>query len=75
MMTCTYCEGQPSCLLLPIHTAVGDYYPIPNGSTTCSDCGAHPNGLHHPGCLNEECPQCHKQLATCGCILEVTIDV
>jgi hypothetical protein len=25
-------------------------------------------GFHHPGCDTEECPKCHGQLISCGCL-------
>lgn len=34
----------------------------------CHDCGVHRGGLHHPGCDMEECPKCHGQLISCGCL-------
>jgi hypothetical protein len=36
----------------------------------CHDCGVEKGGYHHPGCDVEECPVCHGQLITCGCIDE-----
>ena len=37
----------------------------------CSDCGVIVDGVHHPGCDMEECPQCHGQLISCGCLDEL----
>jgi hypothetical protein len=34
---------------------------------TCTDCGVKVGGYHHPGCDQEECPQCSMQLQ-CDCI-------
>ena len=41
-------------------------------STTqrCHDCNIKIGGIHHPGCDMEECPKCHGQLISCGCITE-----
>jgi DTW domain-containing protein YfiP len=36
----------------------------------CRDCGAPPRGFHHRGCDIEECPQCGRQLLSCGCLDE-----
>jgi hypothetical protein len=36
----------------------------------CHDCGIKPGGYHHPGCDVEECPACHGQIISCGCLDE-----
>ena len=36
----------------------------------CHDCGTPPGGFHHPGCDWEECPACHGQIISCGCLDE-----
>lgn len=36
----------------------------------CHDCKVTKGGIHHPGCDVEECPKCHKQLISCGCLDE-----
>lgn len=33
----------------------------------CRDCGAAVGEYHGPNCTQEECPNCHGQLATCEC--------
>lgn len=33
----------------------------------CPDCACPGGGYHHPGCDNEECPQCHRQALSCAC--------
>jgi hypothetical protein len=35
----------------------------------CHDCGVKVGGYHHPGCDDEECPNCHMQLISCGCLV------
>lgn len=37
----------------------------------CGDCNVTPGGPHHPGCDQEECPRCRRQLISCGCFAEV----
>jgi hypothetical protein len=39
-----------------------------NENERCHDCKVKINGIHHPGCDVEECPQCHRQLISCGCL-------
>jgi hypothetical protein len=34
----------------------------------CHDCNVLVGGFHHPGCDTEECPKCHGQLISCGCL-------
>jgi len=36
------------------------------GWSRCGDCGAIEGGFHHPGCDQERCPKCGKQLLGCG---------
>lgn len=38
----------------------------------CHDCNVKIGGIHHPGCDMEECPKCHKQLISCGCVDNLT---
>lgn len=33
----------------------------------CEVCGAMPGRLHHPGCSNEECPECGDNYKICSC--------
>lgn len=48
---------------------VGDYGDFYYGdkNAVCSDCGAKYGEPHKPGCDNERCPRCGKQLVTCKC--------
>lgn len=39
-------------------------------SVRCHDCNIEVGGIHHPGCDVEECPICHFQLISCGCLDE-----
>jgi len=34
----------------------------------CPDCNTTWGNYHHPGCDREECPKCHRQLISCGCL-------
>ena len=36
-------------------------------SWDCHDCGVKEGEIHQLGCDMEICPECHKQLITCGC--------
>ena len=38
---------------------------IPNDP--CHDCGVGVGGFHHPGCRNEQCPECHGLVLFCVC--------
>jgi len=39
-------------------------------SERCHDCNIEKGGYHHPGCDIEECPRCHGQIISCGCLDE-----
>jgi hypothetical protein len=83
MAICGVCETEmlesPSCVSLPVELIGGRFERVRYGSETrygrtaarrgpCGDCGVHAGGTHHPGCDLEECPRCHGQLFSCGCI-------
>ena len=40
----------------------------PDPARRCHDCNVAAGGFHHPGCDMEECPRCHGQLLSCGCL-------
>ena len=72
--TCSYCgkEMSPgtSCTL----THYDDFSDkterarVPwGGQITCGDCNTPPQGLHHPGCDMERCPECRGQAISCSC--------
>jgi len=81
MAICGYCNKDMSkvnsCVEVAITINKEVYKPIPYGQETrinwdysvrCHDCNVQVGGLHHPGCDVEECPVCHGQLISCGCI-------
>lgn len=41
----------------------------------CGDCGVVVGGFHHVGCDVAECPRCHGQLLSCGCLDDLDEDV
>jgi hypothetical protein len=77
---CGYCNKDmsevSSCREVAITINKEIYKPVPYGQETrinweserCHDCSIKRGGLHHPGCDVEECPVCHGQLISCGCI-------
>jgi hypothetical protein len=40
----------------------------------CPDCAVIPGQFHVPSCDTEECPNCGRQLISCGCLLEVALE-
>lgn len=40
------------------------------GDRRCHDCNCLPGNPHHPGCDCERCPNCFRQLISCGCLRE-----
>lgn len=75
--TCSACQ-QPmnvdSCTLGKLIFPNGDEYPrIPfpqQEPLRCHGCNIAPGGFHHEECDVEECPRCHGQLISCGCLDE-----
>lgn len=84
MRICHYCKQDihdaVSCNAPAVYESDGPSYArIPygverhvqggNNAQRCPNCLVMTGMLHHPGCLAEECPACHKALATCQCAL------
>ena len=84
MRICHYCKQDihqaVSCNAPAVYESEGPSYArIPYGierhaqdgtpDQRCPNCLVMSGMLHHPGCLSEECPACHKALATCRCAL------
>jgi len=54
----------------PIKYGEGDWAKDIDATRPCHDCNVTKGNYHHPGCDMEECPKCHGQLISCGCIEE-----
>ena len=79
---CTYCNRNVSttdgCDRYPVRHLGEEYEQIKVGDegdfyenqldAVCGDCNAKYGHYHHPGCSNERCPLCERQLMTCGCL-------
>lgn len=39
-------------------------------TVSCRDCGCSEGSLHDFNCLQERCPFCGRQLASCGCVYD-----
>ena len=48
--------------------------PKENEPGKCHDCGAKIGELHEPNCDWEECPFCHGQMFSCGCLTEKILE-
>jgi hypothetical protein len=62
-----------SCRVAPVvfpdRTELAQIYFYPDSrKARCHDCNIAYGGVHHPGCDAEECPRCHGQLISCGCL-------
>jgi hypothetical protein len=81
MAICRFCESEmhtaDGCTEAPIMMADGVIYaPVRYGQEIdwgrpkgrCGDCRVLPGRVHHHGCDIEECPRCHRQGITCGCV-------
>lgn len=73
MAVCKQCrremKGRLGCIFVAIEIDGVEYKPIPHdGDGRCHDCNTPRGGIHHPGCDAEECPKCHGQLISCGCL-------
>jgi hypothetical protein len=43
-------------------------YPFQDMTERCGDCNVPNGGVHHHGCDLEQCPLCHRQAISCGCM-------
>lgn len=79
MAICEWCKQEMSTAngCVGIVTIMGRLItPIRYGNETrnqysgerCHDCNVKRGRYHHPGCDVEECPGCHGQLISCGCL-------
>ena len=61
----------PSCthdlLLLPTGSFPRPRHRSFRPSGRCTDCGVLDGGVHHFGCVVEQCPRCNHQQLGCGC--------
>jgi hypothetical protein len=72
MVVCELCEQAREQVYSCMKRMIGQ---IPFGDEThldilvdpCQDCGVGVGGFHHPGCYNEQCPECHDLLLSCLC--------
>ncbi len=70
--------GSDSCVSVPVIINGQSYDPVRYGDEErwqserkrCHDCSVIKGGYHHPGCDVEECPVCHGQIISCGCLDE-----
>ena len=81
MAICQYCNSEmrvaDGCSEATIVMADGvTYEPIRYGDERgepwtrerCGDCNVLLGRVHHHGCDIEDCPRCHRQDITCGCL-------
>ena len=73
MVVCELCE-QPrervySCMKrVEGQVPFGDETHLDNPADPCQDCGVGVGGFHHPGCSNEQCPECGGLVLFCVCV-------
>jgi hypothetical protein len=76
---CAWCRREmttaASCSIGVLHRS-STPFPLPPFGTErgwgrptgrCGDCGVQRGGFHHLGCDIAECPNCKRQLLSCGC--------
>ncbi len=82
MAVCFHCGGEKtkaiSCRTDALNCGGKLYEPVRWGDEIrwgpfeaagrCAVCWTPVGGVHHPGCVDEECPACHEQAVMCGCI-------
>src|SRR5262249_13409803 len=45
----------------------GEWRPLRAADEQCPECGTRRGGIHHVGCVLEQCPRCEGRLAACSC--------
>ena len=79
MAICDLCDQEmttaTTCSVVELHHEGRPVPLLPHGSERgwgtargrCHDCGVEPGGHHHLGCDVQRCPDCERQLISCGC--------
>jgi hypothetical protein len=52
----------------PIRWGEEKGYPFQDMTERCDDCNVAKGAVHHHGCCLEQCPACHRQAISCGCM-------
>jgi hypothetical protein len=82
MAVCTFCGNEmihgTTCSEERLRVGGIDYepirwgeekgYPFQDMTERCGDCNVSKGAVHHHGCDLEQCPACHSQAISCGCM-------